>query len=62
MAHAFVLSGETDTDHVFTCLNCGAVLGFNKPGIGTPNAVEVEGQWQVPEGADAYVGPCEESN
>lgn len=57
--HSFVFSHETDSDHVFVCSKCGMELGFNKPGIGTPNA-DVSGEAPVPpEDADIYVPPCE---
>lgn len=57
--HDFVFSLETDTDHIFVCSKCGMELGFNKPGIGTPNA-DLSGETPViPECADIYVPPCE---
>lgn len=56
--HQFVLTEETDTDHVFACSVCGVVVGFNKPGIGEPNA-DLSGPVPVPPAdVDAYVTPC----
>lgn len=62
MAHAFVFSHETEADHVFVCSVCGTVIGFNKPGIGTPTA-DLSGETPAaPAIADEYVGPCSEEN
>lgn len=58
-AHDWVFDHETATDHVFVCSKCGAVIGFNKPGIGTPNAILTGETPAPPEDADIYVGPCE---
>lgn len=59
-AHAFVFSHETEADHVFACSICGTVIGFNKPGIGEPNAILTGETPMPPEDADKYVGPCTE--
>ena len=58
MAHNFVFSHETDVDHVFMCSVCGIVIGFNKPGLGTPNAELVGETLVAPPIAYEYVGPC----
>lgn len=60
MAHTFAFTEETDSDHVFTCTICGVQLGFNKPGIGTPNAILTGETPAPPEDADSYVEPCTE--
>jgi len=56
--HAFVYDHDTTTDHVFTCTKCGAVIGFNKPGLGTPNAIDDNGTLVAPPEAEEYVTPC----
>jgi len=58
--HAYAQSGETDTDILFTCTVCGNVLGFNKPGIGLPCAVDNgDGTYSAPENADQWSNqPC----
>lgn len=58
MPHVWAFSHETENDHVFQCSVCGAFIGFNKPGIGTPNAVMVNDVLTPPEDADKYVDAC----
>lgn len=60
MPHALVFDHETETDAVFSCTTCGAVIGFNKEGIGEPHAVLVAGQWQAPANPDQWMTPCTE--
>lgn len=62
MAHEFVFSLETETDHIFVCTICSAVIGFNKPGVGSPNAIVTEGDPLPPEDICHYVDPCFEEN
>jgi hypothetical protein len=57
--HNFEYSHETDTDHVFVCSKCGMELGFNKPGVGQPNADLSGDVPAIPEDSDIYVTPCE---
>lgn len=57
--HDFVFSYEAETDHVFVCSKCGMELGFNKPGIGTPNADTSGETPAIPPDADVYVPQCE---
>lgn len=59
MKHALIFSEETETDVVFQCANCGAVIGFNKPDIGEPSPSLVNGEWQPPENPDQWMSPCE---
>lgn len=58
MAHSFVFDSETDTDHVFRCTACGRIIGFNKPEIGAPNALVVDGVIVPPPNVEDYVTPC----
>lgn len=39
---------ESDPDVLFACTLCGARIGFNKPGIGEPHAVPVDGGGWLP--------------
>ena len=56
--HTFAFKEETATDHVFECSKCGELCGFNKPGIGTPNA-DLSGTTPAfPVDGDHYVTPC----
>lgn len=57
--HDFVYSHESAEDHVFACSKCGLELGFNKPGLGSPNA-DTSGPVPLPPPtANEYVPPCE---
>lgn len=58
MSHSFVFDSETEQDHVFRCTVCGRLVGFNKPGIGEPNASESGGAWIPPADIENYVTPC----
>lgn len=50
---------EIGADVVFTCLTCGAKIGFNKPGIGEPAAIEGEpGQYTPPANFMDWMDPC----
>lgn len=57
--HNFVFSYETSSDHVFACSKCGLVLGFNKPGVGSPNADLAGDVPKPPLDAEHYVSECE---
>lgn len=60
MKHNFLMKEVTDTDVVFQCSVCGALLGFNKPGIGEPAAVSLgDGTWEAPADAHLYIGECQ---
>lgn len=57
--HNFVFAYETSADHVFECVKCGLILGFNKPGVGLPTA-ELGGDVPKPPlDAETYVSECE---
>jgi hypothetical protein len=58
-SHNFVFSYETPSDHVFKCTKCDLELGFNKPGVGEPNAVLGGSEPAFPPEGEAYVTPCE---
>jgi hypothetical protein len=62
VTHTYQQTGETATDAVFTCVTCGNVLGFNKPGIGFPTAVpNGDGTYSTPENPDQWSNaPCTE--
>ena len=49
-------TGSTPTDVLFRCQQpgCGAIVGFNRPGVGEPSATEAA----VPESINEYTGPC----
>lgn len=55
--HSFVVIGQTDTNVDFQCSNCMEIIGFNKPGVGEPSAVDNNGVWIPPEDVAKYVGP-----
>jgi len=62
MTHALILDSEMENDAVFVCSVCGGFIGFNKPGIGSPEAVALpEGGWGYPDGPEQWMGPCEVS-
>ncbi len=56
--HALVFDHETDTDAVFRCTECGALIGFNKAETSEPRAVKVGADWTAPENPDQWMGPC----
>lgn len=56
--HRFLIDSETKTDVLFVCQDCKALLGFNKPGFGTPSAVPLGLSWQLPDDAERYCSPC----
>lgn len=56
--HVFTFVEETEADHVFQCTRCLQLIGFNKPGIGTPNAIITEEGPQAPPEAHDYLTPC----
>jgi hypothetical protein len=56
--HSLVFDLQTETDAVFRCVHCGAVIGFNKQGIGEPCAMQIDGQWQHPQNPDQWMTPC----
>lgn len=56
--HTFVFDSETATDHVFVCSKCGELCGFNKTGVGSPNADLSGPTPQFPAIGDLYVTPC----
>lgn len=59
MTHNLSFNYETTDDVVFLCLNCGKEIGFNKVGLGTPCAENVNGEWIHPENPETWMGNCE---
>ena len=59
MAHNLEFFEETAADAVFKCRDCGAIIGFNKPGIGEPSAIALEGGgWAHPERPEQWMTDC----
>ena len=58
MVHTFEFLEETEADHVFVCSACGLKVGFNKPEIGAPNAILIDGVWHPPIDVEDYVSRC----
>jgi hypothetical protein len=59
VTHNFQFSGTNATDALFTCATCGAVIGFNLPGIGEPAAIDNgDGTYSTPENPEQWSGPC----
>jgi len=57
--HVFEYAGEDAINHNFVCSKCGALLDFNKPEFGEPNA-DTSGPTPVPPpNAEIYLPPCE---
>jgi len=56
--HNFVFSHETEQDHIFACSKCGEYIGFNKPGVGLPNADLSGPEPSPPTNVDVFVTPC----
>lgn len=59
--HNLQLDHVNDIDVHFRCTQCDQVIGFNKPGIGEPCAIDNgDGTWAAPENADIWMSPCVE--
>lgn len=59
LQHDFVFFEENDTNHVFVCSKCNTIVGFNKPGVGFPNAILTDDIPIPPSNVNQYVNPCE---
>ena len=59
--HEWMFDSEDGADVRFMCAQCGGGIGFNRPGVGEPAAVPIDGgAWAPPEGADQWYGrPCQ---
>ena len=62
MTHQIQFDHETETDAVFACTICGAVVGFNKHGVGDPQGEPhsefINDVWVLPVDAEQYFGDC----
>jgi predicted RNA-binding Zn-ribbon protein involved in translation (DUF1610 family) len=57
--HELIFNEETETDVFFRCVQCGEIIGFNKPDIGKPCAVSVDkDEWQPAKNPDQWMGLC----
>lgn len=56
--HAFYFTHDDVSNHYFTCMKCGYVMGFNKPGVGEPTADLSSGEPEFPFGGEVYTSPC----
>lgn len=55
MAHELVFHEESGQDIVFRCAKCGAVIGFNKPGVGVPSPIPQGETWIAPPNPDQWM-------
>ena len=59
MNHNLAYTHSTETDHVFACITCGQVIGFNKAGVGEQHAEEIDGVFVAPPFPDQWMTPCQ---
>lgn len=58
--HNFVQFDDTGKeDVVFQCSKCLKLIGFNKPGIGEPFAIDNgDNTWSTPDNPTQWMSPC----
>lgn len=58
MDHDFVFDHETESDAVFVCARCGALIGFNKASTSDPHATPLDVGWAHPQNPEQWISPC----
>jgi len=56
--HNLVQFDDTGKDVVFQCTKCLQLVGFNRPEIGEPSAIDNGGIWSTPDNPTQWMSPC----